>query len=231
MASTLKTALDKLSIINQSLSLIGSERVQLSALTDTGTIKDQAILHYDPAVQELTRMHAWNCCKHRTEITEGGGVDASLPFAHDWGVPADTQRVLYVTGSSTESSVRPKTDFAVLTDFVADGSSSIKIISTDNAGDASNSNKLYLQHLVVPDEEDMDAMFVSCLRTLLASKLAVPVAGDVNRKFELLKYLYEKLLPEARRANTMEGLNDPAVDQSYLETPMSPFTYKSYLKV
>lgn len=77
----------------------------------------------------------------------------------------------------------------------------------------------------------MDMMYVSCLRTLLASKLAVPVAGDVNRKFELLKYFYEKLLPEARRANTMEGVNEPAVDESYLETPMSPFTYKAFSKV
>ena len=85
----------------------------------------------------------------------------------------------------------------------------------------------YAQYLAVPNESRMDSSFVSCLRTYLASKLAVPVAGDVNRQFELLKYFYEKLLPEARRANTLEGVNEPAVDEVYLETPMSPFTYKS----
>lgn len=222
---TNKIGLTKLNIINQALALIGSERVQLSAIDDTGSIADQALLHYDPAVQELTRMHAWNCCLHRSgTLTEGGGVDASLPFGEDWGVPADAQRVIYLSKVNTQEKVRPKIDFAVLTDQATADDAMLKIISTD-------ASAAYIQYTAVPDEADMDMMFISCLRTYLASKLAVPVAGDVNRQFELLKYLYEKLLPEARRANTMEGVNEPAVDESYLETPMSPFTYRSNILV
>jgi hypothetical protein len=75
----------------------------------------------------------------------------------------------------------------------------------------------------------MDAMFVGCLRTYLASKLAIPVAGDVNRKFELLKYLYEIQLPEAKRANALEGTRD-FVNESFEETPLNPFTYKPIVK-
>jgi len=218
MAQTDKIALTKLNIINQALSLIGSERVQLSSLDDTGSIADQALLHYDPAVQELTRMHAWNCCLHRVALTEGTGADDVLAYAEDYGYPADAQRIIYISNTDSKETVKPKIDFAITSSATAGGS--IKLLVTD-------STNAFAQYLAVPDEADMDSSFVSCLRTYLASKLAVPVAGDVNRQFELLKYFYEKLLPEARRANTFEGVNEPSVDAAYLETPMSPFTYKS----
>ncbi len=224
MGQTTKTGLTKLNIINQALSLIGSERVQLSAINDTGSIAEQALLHYDPAAQELTRMHAWNCCLHRVSLSEGDGADAALSFAHDYNYPADAHRIIYISKVNSKETVKPKIDFAVTT--AVNSSATVKNIQTDI-----NATTIYAQYLDVPDEADMDMMYVSCLRTLLASKLAVPVAGDVNRKFELLKYFYEKLLPEARRANTMEGVNEPAVDESYLETPMSPFTYKAFSKV
>ena len=222
MSQSIKTGLGKLNIINQALSLIGSERVQLSALDDTGSIAEQALLHYDPAAQELTRMHAWNCCLHRVALSEGDGEDAALSFAQDWGYPTTAQRIIYLSKVDSKETVKPKIDFAVTT--AVNSSVTVKNIQTDVTA-------AFAQYLNVPDEADMDMMYVSCLRTLLASKLAVPVAGDVNRKFELLKYFYEKLLPEARRANTMEGVNEPAVDESYLETPMSPFTYKAFSKV
>ncbi len=222
MGQTTKTGLSKLNIINQALSLIGSERVQLSAIDDTGSIAEQALLHYDPAAQELTRMHAWNCCLHRVALSGGDGADAALSFAQDWGYPTTAQRIIYLSKVDAKETVRPKIDFAVTT--AVNSSVTVKNIQTDVTA-------AFAQYLAVPDEADMDMMYVSCLRTLLASKLAIPVAGDVNRKFELLKYFYEKLLPEARRANTMEGVNEPAVDESYLETPMSPFTYKAFSKV
>ena len=222
MSQSIKLGLTKLNIINQALSLIGSERVQLSTIDDTGSIAEQALLHYDPAAQELTRMHAWNCCLHRVALSEGDSADPVLSFAEVWGYPTTAQRIIYISKVATKETVRPKIDFAITN--VINSSATVKVIQTDVTA-------AFAQYLAVPDEADMDMMYISCLRTLLASKLAIPVAGDVNRKFELLKYLYEKLLPEARRANTMEGVNEPAVDDSYLETPMSPFTYKSYIKV
>ena len=86
MSQSIKLGLTKLNIINQALSLIGSERVQLSTIDDTGSIAEQALLHYDPAAQELTRMHAWNCCLHRVALSEGDSADPVLSFAEDWGI-------------------------------------------------------------------------------------------------------------------------------------------------
>lgn len=228
MGQTIKTALTKTKIVNQALCLIGSERVQVTdselASPATNSIAAQADLHYTPAVQELTRMHAWNCCLHRVALSEGDGADAALSFAHDYNYPTDAHRIIYISKVDTKETVRPKIDFAVTT--TVNGSATVKNIQTDI-----NATNIYAQYLDAPDEADMDMMYVSCLRTLLASKLAVPVSGNVDRKFELLKYFYEKLLPEARRANTMEGVNEPAVDEFYLETPMNPFTYKTFSRV
>ena len=66
----------KLNICNQALSLIGSERVQVtqSELNSptTNTIAGQADLHYSPAIQELTRMHNWHCCLATKDLPEPG---------------------------------------------------------------------------------------------------------------------------------------------------------------
>jgi hypothetical protein len=62
-------ALTKTKLCNLALSKIGNERVQLSDFdTDTGKIKDQCDLHYDPTLNELVRMHKWNCVKGRTKL-------------------------------------------------------------------------------------------------------------------------------------------------------------------
>jgi hypothetical protein len=63
-------ALTKTQICNLALSKLGSERLQLASFdSDTGVIKDQVDLHYTPTLEELTRMHSWNCCKKKTELS------------------------------------------------------------------------------------------------------------------------------------------------------------------
>lgn len=63
-------SLTKTKLCNLALSKLGSERVLLSSFdTDTGVIKDQVDLHYQPTLDELTRMHSWNCCKKRVELS------------------------------------------------------------------------------------------------------------------------------------------------------------------
>ena len=63
-------SLTKTKLCNLALSKLGSERVLLSDFdTDTGVIKDQVDLHYTPTLEELTRMHSWNCCKTRNELS------------------------------------------------------------------------------------------------------------------------------------------------------------------
>jgi hypothetical protein len=215
-------ALQKVDIINMALALIGSERVQLAAEDDAGTIGDQARLHYDAACQELTRMHAWNCCLERLTLGAGTGASESLAYPSDHAYPEKAQRVIYI-GKATGETIRPKIDFAV---EISSHTNLERVITHNFGSDVDAQIVAFPTNLAV-----LDHQFIRCLTVYLASKLAVPVAGNVNRQFELLKLLYEKLLPEARKSNTLEGVNEPAVDASYLETPMSPFTYKSNILV
>ena len=54
---------------NLALSKLGQDRLQISDFDSDNTIAGvQARLHYDPALEELTRMHTWSCCKKRTQI-------------------------------------------------------------------------------------------------------------------------------------------------------------------
>ena len=64
-------ALTKTNICNLALSRIGNQRNQLTEAvfaSNSGSIFEQCDLHYDQALEELTRMHSWNCCKKRTRI-------------------------------------------------------------------------------------------------------------------------------------------------------------------
>ncbi len=63
-------SLTKTKLCNLALSKLGSDRLLLSSFdTDTGILKDTVDLHYTPTLEELTRMHSWNCCKKRNELS------------------------------------------------------------------------------------------------------------------------------------------------------------------
>tara|TARA_R100000773_G_C4208228_1_gene108459 strand:+ start:372 stop:1067 length:696 start_codon:yes stop_codon:yes gene_type:complete len=230
MTRSSKTALfTKLNICNQALSLIGSERVQVTdaELTSptSNSIAQQADLHYNPAIQELSRMHNWHCGLVREDlvpVSSGTGVDDNHVYSESYVAPATAQRIIRV-GTDTSTSIQPKHDFSILSD---EGDTNGEKTSLTIQTDLASAKVLYV---AAPVEASMDAMFAGCLRTYLASKLAIPVAGDVNRKFELLKYLYEIQLPEAKRANALEGTRD-FVNDSFEETPLNPFTYKPIIK-
>ena len=64
-------SLTKVKLCNLALSKIGNERNQLTDPTfsnNTGSVFTQCDLHYDQALNELVRLHTWNCCKTRTQI-------------------------------------------------------------------------------------------------------------------------------------------------------------------
>ena len=62
-------ALTKTKLSNLALSKIGSDRLQLNDFdTDETKAADQVRLHYDVTLNELVRMHSWNCCKKRNEL-------------------------------------------------------------------------------------------------------------------------------------------------------------------
>ena len=61
----------KTDIINLALSKLGSERLTLtdSEITDNTLSHAKTVnLHYTNTLDELVRMHKWNCCKARKRL-------------------------------------------------------------------------------------------------------------------------------------------------------------------
>jgi len=269
----------KTEICNFALSLIGNERNQLSDFTtDTGKIKDQCDLHYDQTLEELCRMHTWNCCKKRdqlvetvTLITDSNDVEytynatengkaqfsnaaddkrirynsttsaweygtyssptftkvddvsstadippttgwdtgiTSLTLTYDFGwekeyiLPSDCLRPVFLT-NTTESQrfLQPMIDWAVEVDRIL-----------------ANYSPVYLLYIKTPLPAEMDTLFLKAFYHLLASKLAIPIAGDEDMSGRILDKFNNFVIPEARRINAFEGKKSPTVDSEWLES-------------
>ena len=88
---------------NLALSKLGNDRLQITDFDNDSTVAGvQARLHYDPTLEELTRMHTWNCCKKRVQlgafkinITTGSNLQGDGAFNGD------------LTASSTDSNGFP----------------------------------------------------------------------------------------------------------------------------
>ena len=62
-----RSGVNKTTICNLALSKLGSSRVLISNIdSDNGEIPDLCNLYYNIALEELARMHSWNCCKKRS---------------------------------------------------------------------------------------------------------------------------------------------------------------------
>ena len=227
MARTLKqissSGFSILNIYNISLAKIGSERIQLADTSTANEILTQCNLHFEPAVSELTRMHAWNCCLKQKELEIYNSPE--FGFAHAAGI-SDEERIIEVTNTDSSTLHTKRKNRFMIGDVQG-----VLSIETNDVKSGSPPT-MFITSLVAPTESVMDGQFFNALTTYLASKLAVPIAGDFNRQFELLTDLYENILPEARKVNMAEGILQNEVDfQTGLELPFKPFTYRNYERV
>ena len=95
---------------NLALSKLGNDRLQITDFDNDSTVAGvQARLHYDPTLEELTRMHTWNCCKKRTQlgafeinIAIGSTITAQGGFSGDLSSTGTDSngRPTYTTGTS-----------------------------------------------------------------------------------------------------------------------------------
>lgn len=118
-------ALSKVVLTNLALSKIGSDRLQITNFdTDATLAGTQARLHYDQTLEELARMHSWNCCKKRTQV---GAFEINLtPSATtltNGGFSGN------LTATSTDSNGRP-----VYTTGISGENGYINLAFNDTAG-------------------------------------------------------------------------------------------------
>lgn len=131
-------------------------------------------------------MHTWNCATFRDQLTTSAYAE------HGWEyqatMPTDWLRALRLDYTSTAYRIlRYNIEWVI-----------------ENGVLLTNFTDPYLTFMKEPTPAKMDSLYVQALYTLLASKLAVPVAGDKDRKRELLDEFYSIILPEARRVDGFE---------------------------
>ena len=195
----------KTDICNLALSLIGEE---LSTLTDANlTNGDTKVartcnLHYDQTLEEVTRMHTWNCAKARAELTV---IDSTVfGWNKEAPLPAACIRPIALT---TDSSYYRYLIFK--TEWVIEGRTV-----------RSNQGENFLLYETVPTLANMDALFMRAFYTLLAIKICIPISGDRAIRTELIQEMESLIMPEARRVNGFEGYQSPIADSEWLEATL-----------
>lgn len=203
-------AVTKTDIYNLAVSLIGDTALQLVSPDTVDTVDNSETrlfnLHYDQSLEELTRMHTWNCSKKRDELTTSDYTE------HGWEkqatIPSDAIRLIALTNTdSFYRWLRPNVEWTIEGGLIL-----------------SNESDNYLLYQKIPDLADMDALFVRALYTLIAVKIIVGIGSKSATRNELLAEFEQVIMPEARRVNGFEGYENPLIDSEWLEATYTPTT-------
>jgi hypothetical protein len=217
----------KTQICNLALSKLGSDRIQLNDFTnDTGQVKEQCDLHFRSSLEELTRMYAWNCCTKRASANKDSSFSGKYGFSFSYDLPADAIRVLGIERDATDemSSGSGTTGFEK-NEFIVVGREIYCQIDTT----------IFIHYTAIPEHDSsyrlMDASFLKCFYTLLASRLAVPLTSSTEVEQALIGEFKDICLPDAKRLNSIEGEQSILVDAEYNELPIDSFNYSNFVRV
>lgn len=128
-------------------------------------------------------------------------VKPTFGYDYSFKVPDNLLRCLYVSNTDDAYQyAKPNVEWEIEKDSLL-----------------SNDNRIFICYDKLPEPEDMDALFAEVFYTMLAGKLAVPVAGNQDLKDSLIQEFYSVVLPEARRVNGFEQNNYAVNDSEWLE--------------
>lgn len=213
----------KTQLANFALSQLGSDRVQLADFdTDTGTVKDIVDLYFDATLEELTAMAAWNCCLKSAALT----TDQTVPvFGYDFAhkLPSECVRVYQATAAQGGGYKNKANDYEIST------VGSMRVINT-------NHDNPFVVYTAKPEDSDnsnnydmMDSLFARAFYTLLAARICVSITGNSDLESALLDEFYNIVLPDALRADAIEGKQVQQIGEDYKEVCVN--SYKTFEKV
>ena len=212
----------KVQIANLALAKVGDEAGQISSFTQDSKEANLVNKFYEPSLREVLRMHTWNCAMARVEMTQDTETPA-FGWDHQYSLPADCLRPLKLfRTSSSQRFVKEKVEWRV---------EGRKVLT--------NYDQVYLLYIkLLEDPNQMDDLFIRCLYTQLAIKLAFPLTEDTQMVRMLEDEMNSVILPEARRVNSFEGYEVPSVDSEWIEATYTsnsaytqsfpPFSQSSY---
>ena len=236
-----RRTINKLDIYNRALGMIGSTRLQLVDTSTDNVFLNQLDLHHDFALSELGRMHNWNDFYKRLEVA----VEVYEPLQNSsklasYPIPDSAEFIdrATFTGLNLPPSVQQVEFFPYLITTGSNATTAtganrgliVKTFGTTPGADP-DQNQLDLTYREVNTSYSLwQPYLVEIFVTMLASKIAVPISGSVERQFELYKEIYEILLPEAKRLDALTESNK-LVDENNNTLTEEPFTFIKYEKV
>ena len=158
-------------------------------------------LYYNEGTGNVPPEDTW--LKVSDDSDSGWTLDLTYDFGweHAFVIPTDCIRALYLTNTDESMTpLQPRIEWSMEQGIIM-----------------TNHSEVYLLYIKEPDPGTMDSLFAQAFYTLLASKLAKPIAGDEQLGVSILKKFHELILPEARRVNAFEGKDSPVVDSDWLE--------------
>lgn len=168
-------------VCNEALGQIGTSFI--TSLANTDRVSVLCNQYFPSLLSMMLREHKWNFAYKRVEL----GLEVDVPvseFAHQFALPADCVRVFTLNGSEVEGwKVEQR---KVLTD----------------------STTAIIEYIAYIDDPNIwDAMFRQAYATLLASRLAGPLTGNMEEA-QTLYNLYRVQLADAKAVDGQEGSTD-----------------------
>jgi hypothetical protein len=174
-------ALTSQAVANQALQLIGDNQPLVSAgapnfdQSAAGVALQQI---YAPSVATIMRQFGWDLARN-TQALVATGNSAPFPWSHEYAYPANCLEVLQLAPSSSSDMNNPlPVNWSVGNDVV--GSQQVKVIFTNLAGALIIYNN-------GPAENTWDPLFTEAVVRLIASKLAMAIAGRSDTSAALLQ--------------------------------------------
>lgn len=168
-------------IVNQALMLIGDNMPKVTGAYpafDTSTAGKAANLLYGPAVQTVGRQFGWDFARRTVLLTTTGNA-APFPWAFEYTYPADGIEIWQLLPATLSDPNNPLPIRWSVGNVIV-GSTLTKVIWTNLATAHANYNNN-------PGESMWDPLFREALVRLLASELAMAVAGKPDTAQGLLE--------------------------------------------
>jgi hypothetical protein len=182
----------KTGICNMALLKVGAERI--TTLGDGSTNDLYCTEIYAATVDEVLRMHPWNCALHRKELTALAATPA-FKYAYQYTLPPSPYclRVLQMENIDEK--------------FKVEG----RVLLTNE----STCKILYIKRIV--NTAEFDPLLVEAIVTRLAFKLAYPITQSRTLRDSLADEL-AMILSEARSTDAQEGTPDELDTSTWLDS-------------
>lgn len=169
-------------IVNQALLFMGGDQPPVTGVApafDTSPAGQAAARLYAPCVATIARKFGWDFARSTVALTLSGNV-APLPWAYEYSYPAGVQvwQLMPSAAGQTDPNNPLPVNWVVANNVVNGAQARVIQTNLANAFAVYNGN---------PNENTWDSLFREAVARLLASEMAMAIAGKPDTSKEMLE--------------------------------------------